>query len=269
MIEGIIILGIPFDRVTRTEALDAIFRWITDEKQIHVATPNPEFLLKAQKSPAFHEILKNTHLNIPDGIGILWAATYLHKTQRNKLKIIKILKGLGLLTMLLFYPKYCKQILKERISGTDLMFDICEKAAQKEYKIFLLGAAPGIAQKTAEKLKSHSPSLQIAGTYAGYPEEKNIVEKIKKSGADILFVAFGAPKQEQWIHENLSKLPNVKLAMAVGGAFDLISGKTRRAPAFMQKIGLEWLYRLIQEPKRLKRIFNAVVKFPLEIFKNQ
>jgi len=267
MIEGIIILDVPFDRVTRTEALEAVFKWIAEGRRIHVATPNPEFLLEAQKNQVFHEILKKTDLNIADGIGILWAATYVHKTRKNKSKIVKILKGIFLLITLVLYPKYCRQILKERVSGVDLMLDICKKAADLKLKIFLLGAAPGIAEKTAEKLTNNFPSLQITGVYTGNPEEKNIAEKINQSGADILFVAFGAPKQEYWIYKNLPKLSNIKLAMGVGGAFDFICGKIRRAPLFMRKIGLEWLYRLIMEPKRLRRIFNAVIKFPLEIFK--
>lgn len=267
MNERIKILGVPFDNLTKKEVLETISKWLNENKKLHISTPNPEFLLEAQKNPKFHEILNKTHINIPDGIGILWAATHLHKTSKNKNKLIKILKGLAGLGALIFYQKYCKKIIKERVSGADLMLDICAKSLERGHKIFLLGAKQGIAEKTAEKLKEYFPALNIAGFYAGSPDGKEITEKIDDSGADILFVAFGAPKQDIWIHENLPKLENIKLAMGVGGAFDFISGKIARAPSFLRSLGLEWLFRLIKEPKRIRRIFNAVIKFPYQILK--
>ncbi|MBI5152463.1 WecB/TagA/CpsF family glycosyltransferase [Candidatus Peregrinibacteria bacterium] len=267
MDEKIVILGVPFNKITHNEALEKISDWLASSGQKHIATPNPEFLLEAQKNDYFKNILNKTHLNIPDGIGILWAATYLFKTLKNKSRFIKILKGLGLLGTLLLCPAICKKVLKERVAGTDLMASICEKVAQTGHKIFLLGAALGIAEKTAQSLALRFPSLKIVGIHAGFPEEIGIIEKINNSGADVLFVAFGAPKQEKWIHENLSRLPNIKIAIGVGGAFDFLAGKLHRAPSFMRKIGLEWLVRLFQEPKRIRRIFNAVIKFPLTVFK--
>lgn len=267
MDEKIVILGIPFDKITHNEALKKISNWLNENGQKHIATPNPEFLLEAQKNKHFKEILNKTHLNIPDGIGILWAATYLFKTAKNKSKFWKIFKGLGLLGALLLYPAICKKVLAERVTGTDLMTSICQKVAQTDNKIFLLGAAPSIAEKAAQNLILRFPGLKIVGIHAGTPEETGIIEKINNSGANILFVAFGAPKQEKWIHENLSKLPNIKIAIGVGGAFDFLANHVRRAPSFMRKLGLEWLARLIQEPSRSRRIWNAVVKFPIAILK--
>ncbi|KKR06964.1 MAG: teichoic acid biosynthesis protein, N-acetylglucosaminyldiphosphoundecaprenol [Candidatus Peregrinibacteria bacterium GW2011_GWC2_39_14] len=261
MNERIFILDVPFDKKTKQEALNVILSWLKENKKCHIATPNPEFLLEAQKNQRFKKILNETDLNIPDGIGILWAATYLQNP--------KLLKGIKLLISLLFHQKSCKKILKERVSGADLMLDICEKVANTPHKIFLLGACEGIAKKASENLLKQFPALKIVGTYAGNPNEKNLVEKINSSKANIIFVAYGAPKQEIWIHENLPKLTNVKLAMGVGGAFDFIAKSKKRAPKFMRNIGLEWLFRLIQEPKRIKRIWNAVIKFPYTVTKKR
>jgi N-acetylglucosaminyldiphosphoundecaprenol N-acetyl-beta-D-mannosaminyltransferase len=128
--------------------------------------------------------------------------------------------------------------------------------------IFLLGAAPGIAEKAGEQLRKRYPHLKIAGTYAGSPhpaEEEEICQRIKNSQAEILLVAYGAPKQELWLSRNLDRLP-LRLAMCVGGSFDFLAGITPRAPKWMQVLGIEWLYRLIQEPRRWRRML-ALPKF--------
>ncbi|MBU1992726.1 WecB/TagA/CpsF family glycosyltransferase, partial [Patescibacteria group bacterium] len=131
-------------------------------------------------------------------------------------------------------------------------------------RIFLLGAAKGVAEEVKEKFKK----AKIVGTYEGSPapkQEKKIRELIVNSGTEVLFVAYGAPAQEMWISRNLKFLKTVRLAVGVGGAFDFLSGKVKRAPGWMRKIGLEWLYRLIKEPRRIRRIINAVIKFPYKI----
>ncbi|HBB02991.1 MAG: teichoic acid biosynthesis protein, N-acetylglucosaminyldiphosphoundecaprenol [Candidatus Peregrinibacteria bacterium GW2011_GWF2_38_29] len=261
MSERIFILGVPFDKKTKQEILDILLNWLKEDKKRHIATPNPEFILEAQINSHFKEILNKTDLNIPDGIGILWASSYAQNP--------KLLRGIGLLISILFHQKSCKKILKERVSGADLMLDICEKVTNTPHKIFLLGAREEIAQKASENLLKHFPALKIVGAYEGNPDEKNLLEKINDSKADILFVAYGAPKQEIWIHENLPKLTHIKLAMGVGGTFDFIAKSKKRAPKFMRNIGLEWLFRLVQEPKRIKRIWNAVIKFPYTVMKKR
>jgi N-acetylglucosaminyldiphosphoundecaprenol N-acetyl-beta-D-mannosaminyltransferase len=130
----------------------------------------------------------------------------------------------------------------------------------------LLGAAPGVAEETATRLQSLAPGLQIAGTYAGTPaqtEEDAIIERVRAAQADILCVAYGAPAQDLWIYRNLSRLP-VALAVGVGGAYDFISGRQRRAPRLMQRLGLEWLYRLYREPWRWRRML-ALPRFALRV----
>ncbi|MEK7085429.1 MAG: WecB/TagA/CpsF family glycosyltransferase [Patescibacteria group bacterium] len=240
MSETVEILGVRFDKVTLEEAANKALEFAKDKEQHYICTPNPEIVLEAQKNEEFSKILNGSAMNIPDGIGIIWAAKYLKK---------------GSL---------------QRVTGVDLMEKICEKAAKKNLKIFLLGAEEGIAEKVKTILENKYAGLKITGVYSGSPEEKEknlIIKKINDSGAEILFVAFGAPKQEIWISKNLKNLNNVKLSMGVGGSFDFIACVRKRAPKWMQKIGLEWVYRLIQQPSRSKRIYNATIKFPITVLK--
>ncbi len=157
-----------------------------------------------------------------------------------------------------------RQHLPERVTGVDTMTDLC-LALTKEHPVFLLGAAPGIADKAAAVLKAKNPGLNVAGTYAGSPADSDapeILRKIAVSGAQILFVAYGAPKQDVWIDRHLKELPSVKIAMGVGGRFDFIAGAQVRAPTAFRSLGLEWLWRVVREPKRIGRILTAVVVFP-------
>lgn len=267
--EKIKILKIKFDKVKLDEATEIALNLAKSKEKHFIATPNPEMLLEARKNPKFLDVLNRSSLNIPDGIGILWAAKYLEITKNDKSKIFKTIKWIFSLTSVILYPKYIKSILKERVSGVDLMEKICKKSARQNLKIFLLGAKEGVAKKTKETLEKKYTDIQITDVYAGSPkesEEKTIIDKINESEAQILFTAFGAPSQELWIARNLKNLHNIKLAMGVGGSFDFIANVRKRAPQWIQKIGLEWLYRLLQEPSRLKRIFNAAVKFPVKIF---
>lgn len=234
--ERIKILGVPFDSMKNTEALALVLQKIIGpDKHFFIATPNPEMLLESKKNEPFLEILNRTDLNIPDGFGIMIAARIRRKP------------------------------LKERITGTDLMQEICRHAPEKT-KIFLLGAGPGIAEKTAEILEKRYHNIRVSGSFGGSPspeEDSRLRHLINKSEADVLFVAYGAPKQEIWLARNLPHLTHIKVAMGVGGAFDFISGAVKRAPMWMRKLGLEWLYRLIKQPSRIGRIFNATIKFPL------
>jgi N-acetylglucosaminyldiphosphoundecaprenol N-acetyl-beta-D-mannosaminyltransferase len=205
-----------------------------------IVTPDSGAIVKAQKDKEFLEIINTADLVTPDEKGILFAA------------------------------KIFNQPFYERISGIDLMQKICEKAEIEEYLIFLLGAKEGVAEKCAENLKNIYPKLKIVGTHHGYfseDEEKDVIKKIKSQKPDVLFVAMGIPKQEKWINKNLKEL-NVPVCIGVGGSFDVISGRLKRAPKWMQDFGLEWLFRTIQEPKRILRIFD-LPKFIFMIFKTK
>lgn len=246
MQKKIVILEVPFDKVTLETAVEKVEEMIEREGQFQIATPNPEMVLEAQKNQNFLHLLQNTELNIPDGIGIILASRWLK------------LRGKS-------------DSLPERVTGTDLMKKIIEQSTEHssplfQRKIFLLGATEGVAQKTKGIFEKKFPDIQITGFESGTPDEKDeddLIQKINNSQAKILFVAYGAPKQEFWIARNLHKMPLIKIAIGVGGAFDFFAGIRKRAPHWMQKTGIEWLYRVIQEPRRVRRIYNAIIKFPL------
>ncbi len=267
MREKIIISGIRFDKLNFNQAFEIIDKATShDEKKIFVATPNPEMLMESINNVYLKNILNKTDLNIADGTGVLWAARYLSLSSKSHSVLKKSLLAISTLFEIIFRPRALKTTLPERVTGTDMMLKICASADRKK-KIFLLGAAEGVAAKTKIILQNRY-NCQIVGALAGSPsiEEKNhICDIIEKSGANILFVAFGSPKQEIWLYENIPHLNNIKVAMGIGGAFDFISGNKKRAPEIMQKSGLEWLFRLIQEPNRITRIINATIIFPLMI----
>jgi lipopolysaccharide heptosyltransferase II len=230
------ILGVPVHAVTFQGLLEEIERLIGDGRAHQVATVNPEFVMAARRDPIFRVILERATLCLPDGVGLLWAARWLGGR------------------------------LPERVTGSDGVPMIAGRAAEKGWRIFLLGAAPGVAERTAAILSGRYPGLQVAGTYAGSPaaeEEAGIVARVNAAEADILLVAYGAPKQDKWIARNLPRL-RVGVAMGVGGSFDFISGEAARAPAWMRRWGLEWLHRLWREPWRWRRMV-ALPRFALAV----
>jgi N-acetylglucosaminyldiphosphoundecaprenol N-acetyl-beta-D-mannosaminyltransferase len=220
------ILGIQVDNVTYEEALSLVEHFIADGRPHLVVTVNPEFIILARKEPSFAQILNGADLALPDGQGLLWAARILGSP------------------------------LTQRVTGVDTLIGISGLAAEKGYRLYLLGGAEGVAQAAAQQLRHRHPGLDIAGTYAGSPtpeDEDEMVGNIKRARPHILFVAYGAPQQEKWIARNLRHL-GVPVAMGVGGAFDFASGRAKRAPVWVQRFGLEWLYRLGHEPWRWRRM---------------
>lgn len=269
------IFGIPFLPLNRQKALLIVQDFIRSKKQHFIVTPNPEILLLARHDATYAGVLRNADLRLPDGIGVLWAAgvksfseaRFYSKTSFFS-RIVFIFSAFFHLFCIIFWPSSLKRVLPERISGTDFLQDICHL---KNYRIrvFLLGAYPGIAHLVAKRLMFENSHLIVAGSSSGTPyvHEEDVVRKIRNSGATVLFVAYGSPRQEFWIQANLRKMPNVKVAMGVGGAFDYISQNKKRAPVFLRRLGLEWIVRLFNEPFRAKRIFNATVKFPYFVLK--
>lgn len=264
------ILNVQFDVCTKSEALYRIFDFVLNRRNEpgkQIATPNPEMLLISESHFLFRDVLNRTFLNIPDGIGILWASTFQEITKKSG-KFSRYAKGLFSLASIILFPSYCRKIFPERISGVDLMESICAIAGDQNVPVFLLGAEPGVSDAAKKILESRYPKLKIVGTFAGSPYEDDfpaIRALIAETQPAMLFVAYGAPTQELWIARHLKELPSIRIAMGVGGAFDLLSGKLKRAPLWMQRMGLEWLYRLARQPGRFKRIWNATIKFPIKI----
>src|SRR5947209_7475685 len=227
------VLGVRVDRVTQLQVLDIIDQLIAVRRSSgntlpcqQIVTVNTEFVMAAQKNSEFRQTINSAALTVADGIGVVWATRFLG------------------------FPT------PERITGTDILVALAKRCAEKGYRLYLLGAAPGIAEQAGVCLQALAPGIQLAGTYAGSParaEEDTIIERIQAANTDILCVAYGAPAQDLWINRNLTRLP-AAIAMGVGGAYDFLSGRQRRAPQTMQHLGLEWLYRLYREPWRWKRM---------------
>lgn len=231
------ILDVPVHRVTMDETLRRVQHFMEEPRLQQIVTVNPEFVMTAQRDPAFLRILQEADLCPPDGVGLLYAARWYGRP------------------------------LPERVPGSELVYHLAGLAARQGWRLFLLGAGPGVAEEAATILQDNYPDLAIAGTYAGSPapaENEAIVRRINDSQADLLYVAYGAPRQDKWIARNREALKTVRVALGVGGALDFITGRAVRAPRWVQRLGLEWLHRLLHEPWRWRRML-AIPHFTLKV----
>ncbi|KXZ40510.1 N-acetylglucosaminyldiphosphoundecaprenol N-acetyl-beta-D-mannosaminyltransferase [Alkalithermobacter thermoalcaliphilus JW-YL-7 = DSM 7308] len=244
--EKIRILGIEIDKVSEKDALDRAVKFLEKGKKCVIYTPNSEIIMQCQSNKNLANALKQADLVIPDGIGLVLAS------------------------------RVIKKPLLERVTGIDLMESILNYANENNKSIFILGAQDGISQKCAQNILKKYPNIKVKGVHHGYfkgyhmgienhPQEKKVIQLINSLKPDILFVAFGAPKQEIWIQRYKNEI-DAKIFMGVGGSVDVYAGKVKRAPKIYQNLGLEWLYRLIKEPWRYKRMM-ALPKFVIEVIK--
>jgi N-acetylglucosaminyldiphosphoundecaprenol N-acetyl-beta-D-mannosaminyltransferase len=232
-------LGVPADVVTLSEAVEQARVMLAQDRPCFIASVNPEICVAAQEDHRLRESLKNAALGIPDGIGIVLASR---------------LRG---------------GRIRQRVAGVDLLLALCGLAAQEEKSVFFFGAAAGVAEAAAAAAAKRFPGLRVAGTQHGYvlPEqESEVAARIAACGAALVFVGLGSPRQEYFVAEH-GAATGARLLMAVGGSFDVLAGKVRRAPQLYQRLGLEWLYRLARQPRRLRRmpalprfLFLALVK---------
>lgn len=237
--EKIKVLGVPIAKVTMDEAVRTVDRFMKSDRFHSVFTPNPEIVMLARDNERFFKVLGEADLVIPDGIGVV-IGSKLQKHTDN---------------------------LPERVAGYDLVQNTMKLATKEGYKYYFLGSKPGIAELAAEKMRETYPGIQIVGTRDGYFKEQDeaaIIKDINESGANILLVALGAPRQELWIEDHKALLPNVRVAIGVGGSLDGMAGVVKRAPLIFQKLGLEWFYRLIKQPTRFKRML-VLPKFLVEV----
>lgn len=233
------------DNVTKAEAIAHIENCIRNRTVGQVITPNVDQIVRMETDAYFRQICESCELLLVDGHPLLWTA------------------------------KLYGRPFKEKICGSDLMPELCRIAAEKGYAVFLLGAAPGVAQKAADKLVQQNPGLKVAGTYSpplGFEKDPaeigRINEMLRTSGADLLFVGMGVPKQDIFIYEN-KDVYQIPMSFSIGGTIDFIAGEQKRAPAWMRKIGFEWFYRLLSDPKRMfrryvindSRFFSLVFKY--------
>ncbi|MGB5824626.1 MAG: WecB/TagA/CpsF family glycosyltransferase [Proteocatella sp.] len=238
------ILGVRIDHVDMKKAVARATQSMDSKKPFVIVTPNSEIVVKANNEPELMDFIEKAGMVVPDGIGLVIGS------------------------------KLVKQPLAQRVTGIDLMVELVKYASAHQKSIYLLGGKPGVAAQAAEKLKDQYPGLEVAGTHHGYfkglhtgakghSEEMAVVEDIKAKKPDMIFVAFGAPKQEYFIDVYKDVL-GAGLLMGVGGSLDVISGNLQRAPEIYQKMGMEWAYRLAKEPWRIKRA-GALPIFALNV----
>ena len=234
------ILGTRVSTLNMNHTIQEITLWCNTGGKHYICTADAYMLNLADEDKKFQEILNGADIVTPDGIGTILAS------------------------------KILKSPIKYKVSGCELAENLCKESANNNLRIFFLGAKPGVAEKAAKNMAHKYKGMHVAGFYHGYfKEEENdkIIQMINDSGANILFVAFGIPKQEFWIKENLEKL-NVNVAMGIGGTFDVMSGEVERAPEFFQKTNLEWLYRYFQDPKKSYKI-KVLPKFISKVMKKK
>ena len=269
------IINIPFTTLYSEELLDLIKEHLKPSTSpLFIATPNPEIILKSLSDSKYQQIIQNTDINIPDGNGIIWANHFNNSVKKYHNKALISLIGVLSIFKYLLQPKNKAKRFHQTIHGSDLFKQICLDKEISQHKIFLLGnkegIKPNVSELAAQKLQILNPQINIAGFYDSIPIDLKIIEKINVSQAEIVFIAFGAPDQEIWIHYHLHELPTVRIIMGIGGSFDFLTGIIPRAPKIIRKIGLEWVFRLSQQPfKRIRRIYNAFIVFPYQVIKHR
>lgn len=235
----VVILGVAVDNLSEDEAVARIEAMIEAGGAHQICTVNPEFVIEAGRNPAFATALAEADLCTPDGVGLLLAARYLGRP------------------------------LRGRVTGVELTRRLAALAAARGYRVFLLGAAPGVAAAAAAALERESPGLHVVGCFAGSPEARHepfLGQLIAAARPDILLVAYGHPRQELWIARNQARL-GVAVAVGVGGTFDYLAGRVPRAPGWLRRLGLEWLYRLACQPQRWPRVVDAVPRFAWRVLR--
>ncbi len=230
--------NIEVDNVTMKDALLKVEEFFLEKKPKLIVTPNPEIIVSCEKDEELKNIINTAALRLPDGISMVVVSKLLGKP------------------------------LKERVTGIDFLVSLCGLAEKKGWKVFLLGSKTEVIMAAAENLSKKFPRLNIVGAENGFfCNSDAMVSKIKDSGADIVFAGLGGGKQERWLYENINKM-GVFAGVGVGGSFDVLSGMKKRAPSWVQKVYLEWLYRLFTEPSRWKRqlalpkfLYITIVKY--------
>ena len=236
MAERVNILGVDVDAVTMAEAVDVVRRAMDTRAGVMVATANAEMLMRATHDEELHHILNASALVVPDGAGTVWAARHLGHA------------------------------MPERVAGYDLAQELLRCAPAEGRRVYFFGSAPGVAEKAKAKAEQLYPGIEIVGVRNGFfspADNAAIIAEIRAARPDLLLVALGVPKQEKWIAAHLAEL-DVPVAIGVGGTLDVMAGVMKRAPLWMQKAKLEWLFRGLMQPKRAGRLL-ALPKFVLKV----
>lgn len=226
--DSVTLLGMKVDRLSMGEALEDLERFIADGKPRHIVTADASMVVQARRDSDLAAIVQGADLVTPDGAGLLWAS------------------------------KLLRHPILHRVSGVDLVAELSRLSSRKGYRLFLLGSAPGVAEAASKNLAERFPGAQFVGTRHGFfstADEPQIVQEIRAAKPDVLLVAFGIPKQEKFIARHKEAL-GVPVLIGVGGSFDVYSGRVKRAPKWMQNRGLEWLYRVCQNPRKAGKVMT-------------
>ncbi|MDQ0154260.1 WecB/TagA/CpsF family glycosyltransferase [Robertmurraya andreesenii] len=236
-LEKVDILGIPFVNTTKAQFVKKLDEHLANQDKVFVVTANPEIVMKAREDEQYKKVIDQATYITADGIGVVKAAQLLNKP------------------------------IPERVTGYDTMLDLLELAQEKQYSIYLLGGQQETLEKAVANIKASYPKINIVGQHNGFFDwsSNTIQQEISEKKPDLIFVALGVPRQENWIAQNLSAFEK-GVCIGVGGSFDVIAGTVERAPEMWQKANLEWLYRLIKQPSRWKRML-ALPRFGLKILK--
>lgn len=265
--ESVNILGVRIDKVTMAQTLELIQKWVNSDAKRYIVTPNVEFVMAAQENKEFRNVLNSADLSIPDSSRFGWARHILEEKSPIKRLLLWPFFTLPRVNFIKPFPV---------TTGTDLVEEIAKEFSKSGHSIGLIGGNIDVAERAAECLKAKYPTLNIAFALEGpkvrvngepeKPQSNNLIYK-DLPRCSILFVAFGHVKQELWIKKHMQEI-NAKVFIGVGGAFDYIAGKVPRVPKFLRDLGLEWLFRLIIQPWRIKR-FGSLVKFVFMILFNK
>ncbi|BBI36192.1 WecB/TagA/CpsF family glycosyltransferase [Cohnella abietis] len=231
--------GVPFSKMNMKETVGYLAQAIESRRPQRVITGNPIMLMVGLDNPSFHHTLSTADLVVPDGSGVVWAARRL------------------------------KQPVQERVAGFDLMHELLREGDKRGWSVYMLGASPDIIKAAHDKLQKQFPGMRFVGHRDGYftdKEDGEVVELVRAAKPDLLFVARSTMNQEPWIEKYQDQL-GVPVVMGVGGSFDVVSGKLKRAPALFRKLGMEWFYRLLQEPTRFRRML-VLPRFALKVIKD-
>ncbi|KAA8785552.1 N-acetylglucosaminyldiphosphoundecaprenol N-acetyl-beta-D-mannosaminyltransferase [Paenibacillus sp. 4624] len=234
------IYGIPFSKLTMKETVQVLEEAVLSKQPHQVITANPIMVMAALENPAIMKVMKDAEMIVPDGTGVVWAANY------------------------------CGDPVAERVPGFELLHELLRVGENYRWGVYLLGSTPEVIQETAVRLQQQYPAIRIVGYRDGFfgsAEDEQVVTSIRQAAPDLLFVARGADTQEPWIHKYKHSL-QVPVMMGVGGSFDIISGKMKRAPKLFQKLRMEWFYRLLREPSRAGRML-ALPKFAVKVMRDK
>lgn len=266
------LFGVPVVLASKNDVVAWCEERLLANLKTRVVTANPEILLRARSEAWFNAVVRKADLVTPDGAGVCWAAIFFRLAEQSK-SFFEIIKLFIYTLWDVVFGRKERYDFPERVSGSDLLWNIVDLAEKLNEKVYLIGGENGTAQRAALRIKNEYLNLNIMAygpdhmstPYSPYSLH-NELEKFKPS---VVFVAYGSPKQEEWIGQNMHRYPSIKLAMGVGGALDFIAGNAARAPLRLQNHALEWFWRLYQRPSRLIRVLRAIIVFPIIILISQ